>query len=112
MHISLHVFDAPDAVKRDLYFRGIFEILQHVKERVGNLGKCFRGGKAGELFHNIALGRTDVRPYSLGLKTLVAAFSNLVNAPRKTNSTLPTGPLRCLAMMISATLCLSLSFSY
>ena len=31
---------------------------------------------------------------------------------RKIKSTLPTGPLRCLEMMISAMFCLAVSFSY
>ena len=44
--------------------------------------------------------------YSFGRNTFVAAFSNFASSLRKINSTLPTGPLRCLAMMISATFCL------
>ncbi len=41
-----------------------------------------------------------------------AAFSNLAKALRKTSSTLPTGPLRCLATMISATFWRTVSASY
>ena len=50
--------------------------------------------------------------YKQELSRSWSAFSNFASSLRKTSSTLPTGPLRCLAMMISAMFCLTLSFSY
>lgn len=50
--------------------------------------------------------------YSLNCICFVAAFSNFASALRKISSTLPVGPLRCLAIIISATFCLTVSFSY
>ena len=105
--IPLGPREVPEGIERDLEFCKMIDAgQQFAKEGIGNgrQAGCARR-EAIESAHISGAG-------SASRNRGGAAFSNFASDSRNTSSTVPTGPLRCLATMISAIFFLRVSVSY
>ena len=57
--MPLDMLNAPYGIKSHLQLRNVINLAHQSEKRIGDLGKCFRGGKARKFIHAIDVEATQ-----------------------------------------------------